>query len=87
MKTIKKVHEIHVISYIVLVSAFMAFRKMANEDSSRRSPRFFHSCQPALKLGVNFCKDHRDKIEVTDPLIVGDLISCKLNNKQKLARL
>ena len=37
--------------------------------------------------GVNFCKDHRDKIEVPDLLAVEDLISCKLNNKRKLARL
>ena len=35
----------------------------------------------------NICKDHRDKIEVPDPLAVEDLISCKLNNKRKLARL
>ena len=35
----------------------------------------------------NFCKDHRDKIEVPDPLVVEDLISDKLNNKRKLARL
>ena len=33
---------------------------------------------------VNICKDHRDKIEVPDPLAVEDLISCKLNNKPKL---
>ena len=37
---------------------------------------------------INFCKDHCDnKIEALDPLAVEDLISCKLNNKQKLARL
>ena len=36
---------------------------------------------------VNICKDHRDKIEVPDPLAVEDLISCKLSNKRKLARL
>ena len=35
----------------------------------------------------NFCKDHRDKIEVPDPLVVEDLISDKLNNRRKLARL
>ena len=29
---------------------------------------------------VNFCKDHRDKIEVPDPLVVEDLNSDKLNN-------
>ena len=34
---------------------------------------------------VNFCKDHRDKIEVRDPLAVEDLISSKLNSKRKLA--
>ena len=38
-------------------------------------------------LDVNFCRDHRDKIEVPDPLAVEDLISSKLNNKRKLARL
>ena len=37
---------------------------------------------------INFCKDHCDnKIEALDPLAVEDLISCKLTNKQKLARL
>ena len=35
----------------------------------------------------NFCKDHRDKIAVPDPLVVEDLISDKLNNRRKLARL
>ena len=36
---------------------------------------------------VNFCKDHRNKIEEPDPLAVEDLISSKLNNKRKFARL
>ena len=36
---------------------------------------------------VNFCMDHRNKIEVPDPLAAEDLISSKLNNKRKLARL
>ena len=40
-----------------------------------------------LILRSNFCKDHRDKIEVPDPLVVEDLISDKLNNRRKLARL
>ena len=40
-----------------------------------------------VSLDVNFCKDYRDKIEVPDPLAVEDLISSKLNNKRKLARL
>ena len=40
-----------------------------------------------VTLDVNICKDHRDKIEVPDPLAVEDLIRCKLNNKRKLARL
>ena len=35
----------------------------------------------------HFCKDHRDKTEVPDPLVVEDLISYKLNNRRKLARL
>ena len=35
----------------------------------------------------NFCKDHRDKTEVPDPLIVEDLISYNMNNGRKLARL
>ena len=35
----------------------------------------------------NFCKDHRDKIEVPDPLVVEDLISDNLNNGRKQARL
>ena len=38
-------------------------------------------------LDVNFCKDHRNKIEVPDPLTVENLISSKLNNKRKFARL
>ena len=38
-------------------------------------------------LDVNFWKDHRNKIEVPDPLAVEDLISGKLNNKRKLGRL
>ena len=35
----------------------------------------------------NFCKDHRDKIEVPDPLVLEDLISDNLNNRRKYARL
>ena len=35
----------------------------------------------------NFCKDHSDKTGVPDPLVVEDLISDKLNNRRKLARL
>ena len=38
-------------------------------------------------LDGNFCKDHRNKIEVPDPLAVEDLISSKLNNKRKFTRL
>ena len=33
--------------------------------------------------GSNFCKDHRDKIEVLDPVVVEDLISKNLNNRRK----
>ena len=36
---------------------------------------------------TNFSKDHSDKTEVPDPLVVEDLISCKLNDIRKLARL
>ena len=36
---------------------------------------------------VNFCKDHRDKTEVPDPLAVEDLISYKSKNRRKLATL
>ena len=43
----------HSLSYNVSLSAFMPLRKTAKEDSSRCSPRFFHSCQPALKLAPN----------------------------------
>ena len=32
---------------------------------------------------VNFCKDHRDKTEVPDPLAVENLISYKLNNTRE----
>ena len=35
----------------------------------------------------NFCKDHCDKIELPDPLVVEDLISDKLNNRRKLASI
>ena len=45
--------------------------------ASRKSLKFKRS---------NFCKDHRDKTEVPDPPVVDDLISYKLNNRQKLAR-
>ena len=34
-----------------------------------------------------FCKDHRDKLEVPDPLTVEDLISFKFKNRRKSARL
>ena len=40
-----------------------------------------------MHLDVNFCKDHRDKTEVPDPLAVENLISYKLNSRRKLARL
>ena len=35
----------------------------------------------------NFCKDHREKTEVPDPLVEEDLISYKSNNIRKLAKL
>ena len=36
----------------------------------------------------SFSKDHRDKTEVPDPVVVEDLISYKLNHDvRKLARL
>ena len=44
--------------------------------------------EPAANIkDVNFCKGHRDKTEVPDPLAVEDLISHKFNNRRKLARL
>ena len=36
---------------------------------------------------VNFCKDHRDRTEVPDLLAEEELISYKLKNRRKLARL
>ena len=39
-----------------------------------------------INFGRNFSKDHRDKTEVPDPLVVGDLISYKLNDTRNLAR-
>ena len=39
-----------------------------------------------ISLDVNFCKDHRDKIEVPDALAVEDLISSKLNNQRKFSK-
>ena len=41
---------------------------------------------PALKNNVNFCKDHRDKTEVADPLAVEDLITYKLNDRRLLKK-
>ena len=35
----------------------------------------------------NFSKDHRDKTEVPDPLVLEDLISYKLNKRRKLAKM
>ena len=40
-----------------------------------------------MHLDVNFCKDHRDKTKVQDPLAVENLISSKLNSRRKFARL
>ena len=53
---------------------------------SKRQPLSYQTYSPGLKRS-NFCKDHRDEIEVPDPLVVEDLISDKLNNRRKLARL
>ena len=53
----------------------------------RRVRKFIPSEVMVNIYNVNFCKDHRNKIEVPDPLAVEDLISSKLNNKRKLARL
>ena len=39
-----------------------------------------------LLNNVNSCKDHRDKTEVPDPLVVEDLISYKLNNRRKISK-
>ena len=52
----------------------------------------FRNCSGVMRtenicLHVNFCKDHRDKIEVPDRLAVEDLITSKLNKKRKFARL
>ena len=41
-----------------------------------------HTWKQRFQKDVNFCKDHRNKIEVSDPLAVEDLISSKLNNKR-----
>ena len=43
--------------------------------------------QPYHPGGVSLCKDHRDKTEVPDSLVVEDPISEKLNNGRKSARL
>ena len=48
---------------------------------------FLHKIKLLTSLDINFGKDHRDKTEVPEPLALEDLISCKLNNKWKLARL
>ena len=39
-----------------------------SDDSRGRQDIFM--CLAALLCDVNFCKDHRDKIEVPDPLAV-----------------
>ena len=46
-----------------------------------------HAASLIWFTGLNFCKDHRDKIEVPDPLGVEDLISYKLNNRRTWERL
>ena len=38
---------------------------------------------PVYFTYVKFCKDHRDKTEVPDPLAVENLISYKLNNTRE----
>ena len=53
----------------------------------RMNPRTLNSTFPSLVLYVDFCKAHRDKTEVPDPLAVEDLISCKLIDRRKLQRL
>ena len=58
-----------------------------NEEYKLREPLQPFKVGQSRLWNVNFCKDHHNKIEVPDPLAVEDLISSKLNNKQKLARL
>ena len=58
-----------------------------NEEYKLREPWQPFKVGQSRLWNVNFCKDHRNKIEVPDPLAVEDLISSKLNNKRKLARL
>ena len=53
----------------------------------RMNPPTLHSTFPSLVLYVDFCKAHREKTEVPDPLAVEDLISYKLIDRRKLQRL
>ena len=82
-------------SFKIFITVFALLKKSVNKNPF---PLFFQKNivvsifveipeRLIISLDVNFCKDHRDKIEVPDPLAVEDLISSKLNNKRKLARL
>ena len=55
-------------------------------DLGSTEPIFYLSVCGQIRLqsrSSNFCKDHRDKIEVPDHLVVEDLISDNLNNRRK----
>ena len=61
--------------------------KRVQFESSITCMRMLRTNQSKISEEVNFYNYHRHKIEVPDPLAVKDLISSKLNNKRKLARL
>ena len=70
----------------VAVAARRGYLKLPNQVLYKNAFEYtvYHH---GLCYYVNLCKDHRDKIEVLDPLVVEDLISDNLNNRRKLARL
>ena len=69
-----------------LCSCFNCMRLIYN-TSHKTATKLKLKLQCSSSVDINFCKEHRDKTEVPDPLAVEDLIRCKFNNKRKLARL
>ena len=70
-------------------SRFLVLTKRSaasGDENVARSDRVPSTCACSI-VYVNFRKEHGDKTEVPDPLAVEDLISDKLNNRRKLARL
>ena len=76
------------LSFFQIVGGWQDFTVVTKLIKSFKSLDGFFFGGHCLKIRRgNFCKDHRDKIEAPDPLVLEDLISYKLNNGRKLARL